>query len=241
MSGMSPNGERRQHVRVDRFELFKARRRYGLSSPEWDCLLALTFGADYKTARWTGTYGELAEDLCMGRKTVAAAVARLSDLGVAPVLRPFGPKRTGVVLVAIYADLVALSPRDEAALGVNMRIALGDAISEEGNASSDAISEVGDGVDIASQSRRNRVAIASPDAFAAQPPAQTRAPQGSKEEEGSNGARPARTGEEDDAPFGQPEQSSVPTVDDQLRDRPTVGGLRRSGKAKDPRRFRGPR
>jgi hypothetical protein len=128
----------RSWVKLDRFAMFEASRRHDLSASEYVVLDALVRLASWRTAEWRGTRSELSADLPTGRRTIAAAVSRLHDLGLIRVVRQFGKNREGIVLVLAYRDLVVLTSKADQALATKLAIVQNGAYEEEEHAPNSA-------------------------------------------------------------------------------------------------------
>lgn len=95
------------HTRLRRFALPDLGRKHALSPIARLTLLALTEGADFKTATWRGTLIDLAEDTGAGRAATGRAVETLVAAGLIGIEEPFvGHGRTGLVRVLAYKELV---------------------------------------------------------------------------------------------------------------------------------------
>ena len=106
-SGMPEKGQR--VVRLFAFEIFDTKRDHGLSIAATWGLQALVLKADYRTATWTGTLTELVPEVFDTRRTARQAIDELVAEGLVVEDRPFGQNRRGVLFIAAYPDLVALT------------------------------------------------------------------------------------------------------------------------------------
>lgn len=93
-------------VRVEPFALSELGRKFGLSGVERNVLNTMTLQADWRSQEWKGTVTDLATETGHGRRSVAAAVPRLVELGLVQMLRPFRQRAEGWVAILCYCDLV---------------------------------------------------------------------------------------------------------------------------------------
>lgn len=145
----------RNYVKVDRYAVQDLAREHHLSASDAHLLFVLVMEADFRSWEVKATYGDLAESATMGRKTVERGIGRFEELGLVTILRPFGPHRAGTVFVDAYRLIVV--PGRNTARGTTAQVL-------ERTASIDAFHPETNRVQIASQSRPNRVVIASTDA-----------------------------------------------------------------------------
>jgi hypothetical protein len=107
---MSPLPGRRW-VKIDPYAIRDLAREHLLDEQTRWLLVWLTLGADPRSHRFTGTLGDLADDVGMGRKTVRERYDRLEQRGLVKTVEPFRPNAQGVVLVCAYPHLVVLGSR----------------------------------------------------------------------------------------------------------------------------------
>jgi hypothetical protein len=117
-AGSGKDQPNRLFIKMDKFAIFDLATRHRLGAVDAWILNVLTLRAEWETHEWRGTYGELAEDARVTRKTAKSACERLAAAGLIEIVESFGPNRSGRVRVLVYDEMVVPEARRSSRISI---------------------------------------------------------------------------------------------------------------------------